>query len=309
MKTSIVDGARFWALLIGINDYYADESLQLRGACADALAVYEYLTDNLHVPSGNINLFLTESRRSKTAEAVENAQSNTTHPTRETILNALYDLRDNPDIRRSDNILLYFAGRGSRYHASPLGVEALSPADRGCTPAGSSDLVHDISDRELSTIFQEIREAKGDCITVITDSCHTAGGEHGKGLRNVRHVMPLAGVDADLLLSVSHSRKRSAGSYASPTWDWDTSSCVPLSATLTSGWAKEAKFDDSYHGYFTRALLALLKHKAHSSYYDLCQDMREYMPKSRTSSRPLQVPSAVGDRRHCAPWFIDRTQT
>lgn len=157
-----VDGTRFWAVLVGIDAYAEDETLRLRGACADALAMHEYLTADLRVPPGDIQLLITED-----------SQRNAHPPTRDHILNALYDLRDNPDIQRGDNILFYFAGRGTLYSA-PL-VEALCPADRGCMVEGSATPVYDISDRELSTIFQEITAAKGDCMTVITDSCHTHG--------------------------------------------------------------------------------------------------------------------------------------
>ncbi len=215
-------------------------------------------------------------------------------------MGALYDLRDNSNIQRGDNILFYFAGRGSRYHALPLGIEALCPADRGCPTAGSHIMVYDISDRELSSLLQEIRVAKGDCITVITDSCHTAGGEYVDGLQSVRSAPPLPYVTSESLLGISHPRKHSAESFSSPTWDWDPSCCVLLSAAFPSEAAKEVLYGDQYQGCFTRTFLALLRHKNYSSYYTLCLDMQKYMPRSRTSAHP----SAVGDRRHWKPWFV-----
>ncbi|KAJ7205284.1 hypothetical protein GGX14DRAFT_397827 [Mycena pura] len=96
-------GNRFWAVLIG-NDAYPGSPLG--GAINDANLVQSFITTYLSVPNDHIRL-------------LRNAK-------RDTIVNALYDLRDNPDIQRDDNILSaadYFqtpaANQGSQYYSLP----------------------------------------------------------------------------------------------------------------------------------------------------------------------------------------------
>jgi hypothetical protein len=110
-------GPRVWSLLIG-NDRYRQSSL--KGAIRDSLAWKSYLMDFLGVPEGHIT-------------HIENAN-------RETMVNALYDLRDNGDIKKDHHILFAYAGHGSSVDAKLYSfeevelragsIEALCPVDR-----------------------------------------------------------------------------------------------------------------------------------------------------------------------------------
>ncbi|KAF9017710.1 hypothetical protein BDP27DRAFT_207937 [Rhodocollybia butyracea] len=105
-------------------------------------------------------------------------------PTRDKILNALYGLYDNPDIKPDDSIIFFYAGHGQSYPAaqssfvctpkSTGSIEAVCPVDRN-TPKSRTTIV-DISDREINVILGEIAKKRCENITVILDCCYAGGG-------------------------------------------------------------------------------------------------------------------------------------
>ena len=204
-------GKHLWALIIG-NDRY--QSLPLGGCVNDAHLVAEFLMNYLNVPRGHIRL-------------LENAD-------RDTITNALYDLRDNKDIQPGDNILIHFSGHGSSYDASDYfttlaaragSMEALCPIDRGLVP--------DISERELNSILSEIQAAKGSNITVFLDCCHSGGALRALG-DTVRFIPPVPGHQPlrEMLEAADMHPRRHPGSptMTSEVWTADISSFVMLAA-------------------------------------------------------------------------------
>ncbi|KAK0493114.1 hypothetical protein EDD18DRAFT_1010255, partial [Armillaria luteobubalina] len=91
-------------------------------------------------------------------------------PTHANIVNAILGLSTNSDIQHGDNIIIYFAGHGTRY-------KSLCPMDRASPKSTNSANVSehpvpDISNREINTILTEIACKKGDHITL--DCCHSA---------------------------------------------------------------------------------------------------------------------------------------
>ena len=123
------------------------------GCINDTELVRDYLLEHLGVPKDRVRILHNASR--------------------EVILDALYDLRDNVHIHFGDNILVHFSGHGSSYDADSLfdsavgsanSIEAICPSDR------SADYeIPDISDRELNLVLSEVRDAEGGNITFIAD--------------------------------------------------------------------------------------------------------------------------------------------
>ncbi|KAK0219285.1 peptidase C14, caspase domain-containing protein, partial [Armillaria nabsnona] len=155
---------RFWAVLIGINDY---ASYPLRGCVSDARLMERYLTENLGVPRNRIQLLLGSTEHTSPDDPM--------YPSRAHIIDALLSLITNPEIAHGDNIIIYYAGHGSRYPLTEDDkddeteyIEALCPIDRD-TPGEHGKPVPDISDRELNTILTLISLSKGHRITVILD--------------------------------------------------------------------------------------------------------------------------------------------
>jgi hypothetical protein len=114
---------------------------KLKGAVPDANAMEQYLRTNLNVPSDQIvNL------RDKEA-------------TRKKIIDAFLSLRDNPRIKRSDPILIYYAGHGSEVESKDGNiVQTLVPADylAGETPP--------IPDRTVAALINQISKERGNNI-------------------------------------------------------------------------------------------------------------------------------------------------
>ncbi|KAK0471526.1 hypothetical protein IW261DRAFT_833975 [Armillaria novae-zelandiae] len=173
-----IDGSKFWAVIIGIDDY---KTYPLRGCVSDAEMVFKYLSEDICVPGDHIQFLL--STDIEECDAPGNQP-----PTRANIVNALLDLSTNPDIRHGDNIIIYFAGHGTTYKcadyspyqekaATKLGsIDALCPLDRSSQDTashnkpdtndaeslGPSDThIPDISDREINAILTEIARNEG----------------------------------------------------------------------------------------------------------------------------------------------------
>ncbi|KAK0489431.1 caspase domain-containing protein [Armillaria novae-zelandiae] len=154
------DGSRFWAVLIGIDEY---PHKPLHGCVADARSIQEYLNEDLGVPNDHIKCLLGHQETPLTSS-----------PTHDNIISALYGLVDNPAIANGDNILVYFAGAGTRYDAKECFHEDVKPIDAICPIDRGVDLTYDISLREINGVFSQISREKGATMmnTLILDCGH-----------------------------------------------------------------------------------------------------------------------------------------
>jgi hypothetical protein len=126
--------------------------IPLKGAVADADSVTEYLEHNLKVQKSHI-------RNLREAQA-----------TRAAIIAGFDAFQTNPDIKRGDPILIYYAGHGGEV-AAPPGWEAgradnitqmLIPYDY--QPKPEKPKVYGIPDRTIGILISRIAKAKGDNI-------------------------------------------------------------------------------------------------------------------------------------------------
>ena len=137
---------RLFALIIGINDY--TKGTKLLGACADALAIGEYLQTALGVPSNQITVLLDHDA------------------SRDAIINGLMGLRDNKEIQPGDPILIFYAGHGAEIVEEGTGkVQSIISQDYD----GIS--VHPIPDRTIGSLLAQIHAAKGD--NIVSSSLYT----------------------------------------------------------------------------------------------------------------------------------------
>ena len=170
---------------------------------------------------------------------------------RDTITNALYDLRDHEGIQPGDNILFHFSGHGSSYDASDYfttraasagSIEAICPIDR--------DHVPDFREREFNSILSEIRAAKGSNITVFFDCCYSGGALRALG-DTVRSIPPVPGPQRlrEMLEAADmHPRRhRDPGSptITSEIWTADISSFVMLAACQDFQLSEESNIPSS----------------------------------------------------------------
>ncbi|CAE6454717.1 unnamed protein product [Rhizoctonia solani] len=152
--------SNFHALVIGINQYLHHS--QLQGAVNDANAFKSYLLDDLLVPEEQITTLFD-------AEA-----------TRAGIIQAFQNLATDPTIQQNDPIIIYYAGHGAEIQPPPNRrdlagsmVQCLVPQDAGTRDLGTT-VVPPIPDFTISSLLNRIANAKGDNISVIFDSCHSA---------------------------------------------------------------------------------------------------------------------------------------
>lgn len=292
------DGDRCWAVVIGINTY--SDSV-LKGARKDAEDFAIYLRTIMRVPSDHIDMLVDDAA------------------TRDNILDSMYSLRNNERIKRGDAMIIYFSGHGSSYTLSNTEVntadfgpppvvshpfwgnaraharshlQALVPVDRG------SPDVPDISGRELNVCLADIRDAKGNNITVILDCCYSGGATRSfKVDQNTQNTLPTVGPSRTLSSNLTSTQSRTSTgvrymrplpaivarpfasnmdarrarfglppllvSISSPFWVPDLSSHVLVAACREDEVAQDAEEG----GWFTLTMLDLLRELAPASHH------------------------------------------
>ncbi|KAK0500907.1 hypothetical protein EDD18DRAFT_784056 [Armillaria luteobubalina] len=188
----IEDGSRFWAVLIGIDEY---PHKPLHGCVSDAKSIQKYLNEDFGVPSDHIQCLLRDR------EATHNSS-----PTHDNIISALYGLVGNPAIANGDNILVYFAGAGMRYDAKEYFREDAQPIDAICLIDRGVNSTYDISLREIDGVFSQISQEGGATMmnTLILDCGHAPAGCRQDG--SVRSMLPLLGQAIETMLQGAYER-------------------------------------------------------------------------------------------------------
>lgn len=315
-----IDASRFWAVIIGIDGY---KRYPLCGCVADALLMKTYLEKDLKVPINRIQLLLGKK---------DTPSNDPSIPSRDNITNTLCSLISNPNIKKGDNIVIFFAGHGSSYTCSecPRDVEerkssipdvrvstlsysaknkgyeridafcpteALCPIDRDIIDANGHK-IPDISDREINTILYEISRAKGNQITVILDCCHSASITRDPKSR-VRSALPLTdGRDVMFLIGMQNlMRISNRTSIMEQRWRPDMSSHVVVAACNDYEFAGEHEMEGEFHGFFTHSLVKALRSgfwTKEMTYVDLVQGLQ---------SRRRQTPVVAGDYMRSRLWY------
>ncbi len=262
----------------------------------------KYLIEDLGVPKNRIQLLLGTS---------DSLDLDTASPTRANIIKTLYSLVDNPDIKRGDNIIVYFAGHGTRYATkeyyrsrTPPGVslasikpiEALCPMDRTSMDSAGSP-IPDICDREINALFTQISLTKGHTITLILDCCYSGTHTKSSAGRTHRTVPPLPRASIGPMLEDAHQALMAFPQYlarcsvAAPDWQPDIGSHVVLSACQEYQFAREVKEDAGFRGVFTSALVQAFRSgqlEKGSTYVDIIRALPQW---------PHQTPIVAGDHK------------
>ncbi len=287
----------------------------------DAQSFQEYLTTKLDVPKLRIQLLL-GSKKHASPEV-----SKSIYPSRANITSTLLSLINNPDIKKGDNIIIYYAGHGSSYHCSDFNdveipdyheissgstghIEALCPIDRDTLDA-NGDAIPDISDREFNTILALISRAKGHHITVILDCCHSASVSREVPPQGARTCRATESATLRDMLYAGDKLLRDLPGYRSileKDWSPDDKSHVVLAACEAYQFAKERWINEEDGsrvcvGVFTHSLLRLLRSghcKAETTYADLLHGFDE---------SSLQTPVVAGIHRHARLWYQATTNT
>ena len=264
--------------------------------------MYQYLTQTLAVPATHIRLLLSEPPSSP--------KMHFERATRANILSSLHQhLYDNRDVRKGDNILFYFAGRGARYSLDNTfpgtedTLDALCPADRG--PSTAKDPILDISDRELSVFLEELRDVKGSNVTVILDCSYLLGNVQNRASsQQVRSAEPLPISVMKMLRAIREQPWTKTGIRKADTaeWDWDVRACMLLAACLLHEVVRETVDEGRWGSYFTRALIAVLRASPDLTYAGLGEAVTEYMPRRGTWC--VQHPMVIGARELERVWFV-----
>ncbi|SJL04296.1 uncharacterized protein ARMOST_07657 [Armillaria ostoyae] len=250
-----IDASRFWAVLIGIDAYKRNP---LRGCVSDALLMRDYLIDDLGVPEERIQCLLGSKKPIPVLEFKT--------PSRANIVDVLHSLVNKPEIKRGDNIVVYYAGHGSSYRCQKdsclkaesgllcglCPTEALCPLDRDTLDAGKS-YIPDISDRELNVLFTHISRAKGHKITFIADCCYSSSTSRADEVRS-RFTRAAEHTSLIEMLKAAHNK-----SVLSNAWHPDTNSHVLLAACNEYETAHEAPGKQGFGGVFTKTLIHVLR--------------------------------------------------
>ncbi|KAK0494015.1 caspase domain-containing protein [Armillaria luteobubalina] len=293
-----VDGSRFYAVLIGINEY---ASYPLQGCVSDAKLMEKYLTEDLGVPRNRIQLLAGSTELTSPADSM--------NPSRAHIIHTLLSIIDNSEILHGDNIIIYYSGHGSCYpfegeDGETEYIEAICPIDRDIV-GDDGKPVPDISDRELNTVLGQISRVKGHRITVILDCCHAGGVSRGLPESGARRSPPTQQATLEDMLIAGDKIPRGYPDYQSiisEDWCPDMSFHVVLAAC--KDWqfakAKEVKREDGTEGHigiFTDSLVRALR----SGYYTRetkYTNLVHYLDQT-----PDQKPVVAGEHRNARIWY------
>ncbi len=264
-----------------------------------------YLTEDLGVPGNRIQPLLGYKEHTSPDDPM--------YPSRAHIVGALLSLVTNPKISHGDNIIIYYAGHGSRYPLTEYDeddeteyIEALCPIDRD-TPGEDGEPVPDISDRELNTILTLISLSKGHRITLILDCCHSGGVSRSLPQPGAR-TSPRMGraTFKEMLVAGDNTLKHHTGYRSILARDWcpDMDSHVFVAACKDDQCAKEKKVKGEdgtagYIGIFTDLLVRFLRSdywKKETTYADLVH---------RLDKAPHQTPVVAGKCKDARLWYQD----
>ncbi|CUA75504.1 Protein TIC 214 [Rhizoctonia solani] len=163
---------RIHGLIIAVNRYKrSDVHPDLKGCVGDAQSMFKYFTD-LGVPENRLLCLYDE------------------HATRDAILSAfLNHLINNPDIKPFDPIVVYFAGYGDWMPAPKSwqntdGVVGLLLPHDATTIDEKQCYKHGIPDPTFAFLLYKLSQEKGNNITIILDSCRSAGSSTHGGVRS-----------------------------------------------------------------------------------------------------------------------------
>ncbi|VDC06749.1 unnamed protein product [Peniophora sp. CBMAI 1063] len=265
---------RLHALIIGIDDYKSDRVLNLHGAVSDADAVNEYLRKDLQVPATQIvNL------RDKAAA-------------RDVILRELQALGTREDIRKGDQILIYYAGYGATAD-TPDGwatkgdkLSTIVPYD-GLAESDDARRIYPIPHQTIEAVLRNLARqiGNGNDITVIFDCCYSGSVTTPHDPSRLVRGLDLTKEDtipADLDQSIWRGILEADAPVPSL-------SCVLLAACREGGIAQEI----GSRGQFTQALLEALRSVSRRkvSYLELLQ----------------RVPNIPGQNPICEGHCLDRS--
>ncbi|SJL17913.1 uncharacterized protein ARMOST_21482 [Armillaria ostoyae] len=279
-----VDTSRFWAVLIGINEY---ASYPLRGCVPDVRLMEKCLAEDLGVPRSRIQ-FLVGSNEHTSPEDPMN-------PSRAHIISALLSIITNPEIAYGDNIIIYYSGHGSYYppHTEEDDeteyIQTLCPIDRDTLDADGVPI------------------PDGHCITVILDCCYSGGVCRNIPEPGARTSPPMTRATLqDMLVAGEKNLIHYPGYRSILANDWlpDMDSHVVLAACRDYEYAKAKKvqLEDGTAGYigiFTDSLVRVLRSgywKKETTYADLvhCLD--------KTSQ---QTPVVAVNYKNARLWYQD----
>ncbi|CAE6337987.1 unnamed protein product [Rhizoctonia solani] len=256
------------ALIIGIDDY---SDRPLYGAVADAKNFSNYLISKLQVPESQITLLINWQAK------------------RQVILNELKKLATSDYIQRDDPIVIFYSGHGS---------EAPAPADRAINGMVQCIVPHDsniesqvtsIPDYVLGRLINDIADAKGDNITVIFDSCHSASATRsGYGSRYMRpNLLPPLPTNLDVDIVMKPKPNNGSRDLVDPTSLRISYPSMRSHVLLAACGHGQCSWEKDGQGVFTKALLCLLeKRNIDSMTYKWCI---ENMPKLETETTQSPV--------------------
>ncbi|KAH7921890.1 hypothetical protein BV22DRAFT_1131900 [Leucogyrophana mollusca] len=253
--------SRFFALIIGINEYKSPGVKNLLGAVPDADNVKEYLEKELRVPS-------TQIRNLRDSEA-----------TRARILHEINAFINDKRIEKGDAIFIFYAGHGAdapsppRWQARGPKIQLLVPYDHECID-GNGRKVFGVPDRTLGALLTRLAIEKGDNITVIFDCCHSGSGtrtDKAEPTRLVRGIeikeAPADDLDQDIWGAVEAKNDRAIA----PATGFAQSGLLSHVLLAACG-ADELAREENKQGVFTSALIEALKFGAHKlTYAELLQ--------------------------------------
>ena len=263
-----------YALLIGIDDYKADNISDLRGAVNDVVLMRTLLTGKFQLPPENVKVLTnSDATRAGIIDAIQ------TH---------LID-RAGPD----DVVIVHYSGHGSQMPDTSGDEidgydETIVPHDSRTT-LDDGRRVFDISDDEINGLLQRLT-AKTKKVTFILDSCHSGSGSRaGNTVRQIAPDTEAPPQPSDYALSSAR------GAEGDTDIRLRGADYVLIAASLSKELANETTFQQQRHGALTYYLAqALLTAEETTTYQDVMDKVKDQVNRQFPSQTP-QLEGPGGD--------------
>lgn len=257
------------ALLIGIDEYEAQQISDLAGCANDVELMRRVLIGKFDVASANITVLKNEqATRRGIIDAIRSALISKARP--------------------GDVVILHFSGHGSQMKDQPGGDE-IDGFDETLVPHDSrTDQVFDISDDEMNGLLKELTD-KTDNVTFILDSCHSGSAiRGGSTIRMIEADERPPPPPVDFAISARGAGDGQADFRPSG------SGYVLISGCRATELSNEALFDENRHGVMTWFLTRALQTAGDTSTYrSVLDDVKTEVANRYPSQHPqLEGPGA-----------------
>lgn len=291
--------SKFYALLIGINDYesihspnYPQLYRNLRGCVRDIDLVADYLEKTLQTPKEQIWKLTAPIKESYELSQIRNAQKPPVKPTYENIVKAFTEIT--AAANSGDRVYVHYSGHGGRASTLYEDIKGEVKYDETIVPMDiAHENGHHLRDVEITTLLKRITD-KNCILTVVFDSCHSGGATRGDfAIRGSDEIDDKDRNQESLVASREELIDNWKNATNTEIWLPQSKEYIFIGACLDTEVAYEYRIEGERHGALTYWMLKTLATLSPGSTYQMLYERLNAIIRSEFRER--QTPVLMGE--------------